>query len=222
MKRIIAGFLMIALSAGAVQAQGHQGKNHQKGKQDKAQHEMPYKKLDLTADQQNRIKTINENFRNQMKSLKDQTGLSEAEKRSRRESLQKQHVADIQAVLTAEQRAKAENMKKDWKQDKKEYKRDSMNHHRGDRGMHQGKKGDFAKDLNLTAEQKAKLEAIRAENKTKLEALRADNSLTKEQKRAKMQELMKAQQEQMKAILTPEQLEKMKTTRKGRSPKSRK
>lgn len=76
--------------------------------------------------------------------------------------------------------------------------------------------------MNLTADQQQKMQQLRSNFRPQLEALRNDNSLTQDQKRAKMQDLMKQQQEQMKSILTPEQLEKMKTLRQERKNKDSK
>jgi len=60
-------------------------------------------KLNLTADQRNRIAEINQNFRQQMTNLRNEN-LSQGEMKTRRETLQRQHVENIQAVLTSEQR----------------------------------------------------------------------------------------------------------------------
>ena len=91
-----------------------------------------------------------------------------------------------------------------------------------------GRKGDFKrgadfqKELNLTQDQKDKMAKIRTDFKSQFETLRNDNSLSKEDKKTKMHELMKAQQEQMKTVLTKEQLEKMQSLRKDHPAKNTK
>ena len=73
-----------------------------------------------------------------------------------------------------------------------------------------GAKAKVAKALNLTADQKTKMKAIRADAKAKAQAVNADTSLTPEAKKAKLKEIRAAAIAQIKAILTPEQQKKLK------------
>ena len=220
MKKILTSALVIYLSIGAAQAQADTTRH----KGEKERHEMGHQKMALSADQHAKIKAINENFRTQMHSLKDQTGLTDTQRRERRQVLQQKHKAEIDAVLTAEQRALAKNMHKDKNHSrngafKKGWDGDKRNgHNKLDKGVEgrRGFDGKMAKELNLSTEQQAKIEAIRKENRSKLDAVRADATLTQEQKKAKAAEIMKAQREQMKSVLTPEQQQKMKENRKSR------
>jgi len=63
--------------------------------------------------------------------------------------------------------------------------------------------------LNLTEEQKAKLRPILIEENQKMEALRNDSSMTQEQKIAKAAEIRQSAGPKIRAILTPEQLQKL-------------
>jgi hypothetical protein len=63
--------------------------------------------------------------------------------------------------------------------------------------------------LNLTDEQKAKLRPILAEENQQLETLRGDSSMTQEQKMSKANEIRQTAGPKIKAILTPEQLQKL-------------
>ena len=63
--------------------------------------------------------------------------------------------------------------------------------------------------LNLTDEQKTKLRPILAEENQQLETLRNDTSMTQEQKMAKANEIRQTAGPKIKAILTPEQLQKL-------------
>jgi periplasmic protein CpxP/Spy len=63
--------------------------------------------------------------------------------------------------------------------------------------------------LNLTDEQKAKLRPIIMEENQQMEALRGDNSLSQEQKIAKANQIRADASPKIKAILTPEQLQKL-------------
>src|SRR5258706_16095104 len=63
--------------------------------------------------------------------------------------------------------------------------------------------------LNLTDEQKTKLRPILAEENQQLETLRNDTSMTQEQKMSKANEIRQTAGPKIKAILTPEQLQKL-------------
>ncbi|HEX5176762.1 MAG TPA: hypothetical protein VFV83_07035 [Chthoniobacteraceae bacterium] len=64
--------------------------------------------------------------------------------------------------------------------------------------------------LKLSDEQVAKIKPIFAKNQEKMRALREDQSLSQEDRRAKMQESFKSLEEELKPILTAEQLTKYK------------
>ena len=66
------------------------------------------------------------------------------------------------------------------------------------------------------------MEQVRNDFRTKFTSLRSDNTLTQEQKKEKMRELRQQQQEQMKSILTPDQIQKMESTRQHRGKKTSK
>ena len=72
--------------------------------------------------------------------------------------------------------------------------------------------------LGLTEEQQGKIKEIFAKNVPKAKALREDSALSQEDKRAKMMEVRKAEAEEIRAVLTPEQQEKMKALRKEGKP----
>jgi len=63
--------------------------------------------------------------------------------------------------------------------------------------------------LNLTDEQKEKLRPIVADENQQLEALRSDTSMTQEQKMQKANQIRETASPKIKAILTPEQLQKL-------------
>ena len=64
--------------------------------------------------------------------------------------------------------------------------------------------------LKLTDEQAEKIKAVFAKNQEKRRALRDDQNLSQDDRRAKMRELQKAQEEEIKPILTAEQQTKWK------------
>ena len=74
----------------------------------------------------------------------------------------------------------------------------------------------MSEKLGLSEEQKTKVQEVFARTAEKGKELRKDTALSNEDRRAKMQELRKGEMEEIKAILTPEQQEKMKELRPGR------
>lgn len=63
-------------------------------------------------------------------------------------------------------------------------------------------------DLNLTAEQKEKFQAVRQEQGPKMREIWQNNDLTPEKKREKMKEIQDSMNAKIKEILTAEQYEK--------------
>ncbi|MBD0366693.1 MAG: hypothetical protein ICV53_11405 [Flavisolibacter sp.] len=204
MKKIITSALVIALTIGAAQAQET---STEKSKGYKKEHRMGgFDQLDLTADQKARLQTLRNNFKKQNEELKNNTQLTAEQKQARRRELHQQFRSQSEAILTPAQKEQLAKMKTERQANGKQK---MGTYGKGfDRGV------TFQRELNLTQEQEKKMQQIRSEYRSKFEAVHQDDALTQEQKRAKMQELMKAQQEQMKTVLTKEQAEKMESMRK--------
>jgi Spy/CpxP family protein refolding chaperone len=87
----------------------------------------------------------------------------------------------------------------------------------GDRQERMQRRFDEMKtNLGLSEDQATKIQAIMKENAPAMQALRDDTSLSQEDKRAKFQELRKKTDEQIGAVLTPEQKTKWEAARKER------
>lgn len=85
----------------------HYAKNN-KGKQlDKLD-----KKLDLSDNQGQRIKQVNQDYKERLQALKNNDQLSNDQKKQQAELLRQQHTENIKAVLTDEQRLKLKDQKK--------------------------------------------------------------------------------------------------------------
>lgn len=74
----------------------------------------------------------------------------------------------------------------------------------------------MAKELDLTADQQAKIEAIHKQSRDAMRALHDDTTLSEEQKREKSKALRKSSEEQVHALLSPEQQTKAKELRGNR------
>ena len=77
-----------------------------------------------------------------------------------------------------------------------------------------GPRVDMYKDLNLTKDQQEKVKAIQDKQRTESEAVRNNSSLSREQQREQMMEIRKKYSEQIEALLTAEQKEKLKAKQK--------
>ena len=83
----------------------------------------------------------------------------------------------------------------------------------------EGNKGDKLsrkeqmKELDLTREQKGKMKEIMQSGKAAKEAIQNNTQLSDQDKKKQMRELQKMQIQKIQAILTPEQLEKLKASK---------
>lgn len=217
MKRIFTSALAILLATAAVQAQSDTTKAPHREHHD-MQREGGYKQLNLSADQQAKLKSLRDEFKQKHDAL-DAQKLSEAERRTQMQALREQHKAAMDAILTPaqkEQMTKMQAERKDRMGNRKSWRSDSTRTKGGQGWQGRDGKGGAAlqKELNLTTEQQAKMKEIRTGFKAKAEALRNDQTLTDEQRRTQMRDLLKQQQEQIKTVLTKEQQEKLQSLRK--------
>lgn len=213
MKKLITGAFVLALAIGSAEAQTVSPK--EKGhKKEHKMHQM--QSLNLTEDQKAKLKELREQQKNEMQALKEN---KKANKEQRKE-MQKKYHNQMLSILTPEQKLQMEKMKAERKEGRK-----NGDFKKGQKFSRKGNiKGgaEFGKELGLTDEQKVRMDKIRTDFRSQFETLRNDKNLSREQKREKMKELMKAQQEQTKSILTKEQIEKMESMRKERSSRKTK
>lgn len=214
MKRIILSVFALSMFV-AVKAQDIPERNaekpsmmHKKHHGKRGMHGMDMSKLNLTEEQKAKFKTQNESFRQKMAELKKNENITVKDWKAKAESLRKEHKASIDGILTSDQKAQIEKMKAEGKA-----KRESMGKQRGEKMKAQ---------LGLSADQSAKLDANRKEMGEKMKSIRENKSLSDEQKKEQMKELHKKQKENMKSILTEEQLKKLKESRHQRNDGERK
>lgn len=77
-----------------------------------------------------------------------------------------------------------------------------------------GPRVDMYKDLNLTKDQQEKVKAIQEKQREEMEVIRNNSSLSREEQRSKMMDMRKKYSEQIEALLTAEQKEKLKAKQK--------
>ena len=152
--------------------------------------------LNLTDEQKTELKTINEDFKQQMTDLKkSEDKITVTEWKSKMTTIRKDHHEKVQKLLTDEQKASLKNSMR-------EHKRDMRKH--GARRLEHMKK-----ELNLTDDQVTALKKNHEDMGEKFKALREDKNLTEDQKKVEMKKFKEQQHENLKSILTEEQLQKL-------------
>ncbi len=152
--------------------------------------------LNLSEEQKAQFKALNQDFQKKMAELKKQDNITVKESREKMQQIAKEHRTNVNQLLTAEQKAKIEKSKADRKIKMQD---------------HGQKRGEFMKkELGLTDEQSAKLDASRKANAEKMKAIRENKSLSEEQKKEQIKALHEAQKNNLKSVLTDEQLKKLK------------
>lgn len=115
MKKFILGIMAMAIGFASI-GQGENGKHkdHHKGKHKEYRNKgaRGFESMSLSDAQKAQMKTINENFRNQVQSLRADKSLSEEALKQRRETLRNEHRSQLQALLTPEQRKQWEEKRK--------------------------------------------------------------------------------------------------------------
>jgi Spy/CpxP family protein refolding chaperone len=156
---------------------------------------MEMKKLNLTDAQKEQFKTQRESFHKQMEELKKNDNITVKEWKTKMETLRKDQKTKMQSILTTEQKGQIEKMKAEHK---------AMGEVDAKARMEKMKI-----HLGLSDEQVAKMTKNRTEMAEKMKAFRENDKMDAEKKKEQMHDLMKKQKEQMKSILTEEQMKKL-------------
>ena len=151
-------------------------------------------KLNLTADQKAKLKSLHEGVRLQIEAVRNDATLSADAKRAKIRSLRESTRQQFQAVLTPEQQQLLQNGRRE---------------RRG--GARRGPRAD----LGLTADQRSQLETIHKSTRDQVSAIRNDSTLSSEQKEAKLKSLLQNSHQQVSTILTPEQQQKLREGHRG-------
>lgn len=209
MKKIVT--LSLAFSALVFSAQAQEQRNIKKDKNKTERHEGrkgerkdKMQDLNLSEAQKTQLKANREEFKAKMTQLKSEN-LTEAQRSERRKALMTEQKAKMQSILTAQQIQQLKAAKGT---------RGQKGAFEGKRKMHGNKQAMLKEKLALTDDQSAKLKAQHQMLKQQKLAIKNDASLSAEAKKAKMQSLRKEASAQRKAVLTTDQLAKMKELKK--------
>ncbi|TDH25531.1 hypothetical protein EXU57_12545 [Segetibacter sp. 3557_3] len=177
---------------------GHRGKHQEMAGK--------FKELNLTAAQQQEMKSLNEDYKKKMLELKNNDAITVKEQRERREALAKEHRANVEKLLTAEQKAKLTEAKP----------------HKGGKAhkVKGGRKDLAGSELNLSADQQVKMKTLNESMRTRARSIQQDQALTKEQKKTQLQTLRSQHKQEVSGILTSEQKEKMESLKDDRKAKA--
>jgi Spy/CpxP family protein refolding chaperone len=136
-----------------------------------------------------------------MTDLKKNEDITVREWKSKMATIRKDHRDKVQNVLTDDQKASLKKM---------------MQEHRAEMKKHGAHRLEqMKKDLNLTDDQVASLKKSHEDMARKFKAIRDDKSLTDDQKKAQLKDLREQQQNSLKSILTPEQMQKLQQEKKS-------
>ena len=205
MKKTIVCAFLLAVAIQSINAQGlpeekRDRPNHRK-------HHNSFQELNLSEDQQLKFKALNADYQKQMQELKKNDAITVKEWRAKMETLHKNHRTQVQSLLTPEQKATLEKKREERK---------------GDRKENAEKRMDRMKTrLGLTDEQTTRLKASHSDLSAKMKTIRENKSLDETQKREQVRELWKKQKDELKSILTEEQLKKLhekQTRRQAKQP----
>jgi Spy/CpxP family protein refolding chaperone len=211
MKKLLIAASALLLIAGSAQAQSTQKDSaFRKHQRDGVHHKqgMGMKDLNLTDAQKKQFKDLNESYRKQATDLRNDKSLSADQLKAKTQSLRKEQYGKMQTILTDEQKAKFAAQRKQGGQ--------KGMYTRGDKQARGRNFEQMKTKLGLTDAQSAKLKANGEEFRNKAKAIRDNNSLSQEQKKEQVKALAQQNRENMKSILTPEQMEKLKAGRKNK------
>jgi periplasmic protein CpxP/Spy len=158
--------------------------------------------VNLSEEQKQQLKEINTTYRNNLSDLEKHDEITVKEYRLRKAALERERKSQFENILTQEQKDQMAEARK-----KMADRRQMMQQKRLDR---------MKTDLNLTDEQVSKIQEQQKESMKKAKAIRENNSLTDEQKREEFRNLMMADHNSMKSILTADQLKKQEELRNSR------
>jgi Spy/CpxP family protein refolding chaperone len=206
MKRIFLGLMALAMTFSAMsqdnKKHGKKSSNNKEwNKEDMHSNGDKFEKLNLTEDQKAQMKSMQLSFRQQMKDVST-NGTAEEQKQKRNE-LARQQQEKMMSILTPDQRKQAVELRKDYMTNKKD----------GTRG---GRFNNITQDLNLDAEQSAKVAGLNATFKSNLESLKNNTTLSQDEKKEQIKNLTKKHKSDVQSLLTNDQKKQLKNQRKNR------
>ncbi|MFM2339294.1 MAG: hypothetical protein RL115_2487 [Bacteroidota bacterium] len=201
MKKITIAASLLMLVATTLNAQDIPQRNVEHPKMMHKEHgkkgeRLDWKALDLTDAQKNQLKANREAFRTQMDELKKLDHITVKEQRIRMEALKEAQKNNLASVLTQAQKDKMKTQ---------------LAQRQATHNKRMNERGALMKEqLGLTNEQAAQLEKNRTAAVEKMKSIRENKSLTPQQKKEQLQVLHQQQKNELKNVLSADQLKKLK------------
>lgn len=202
MKKLVIGMLAVACFIFSANAQEKRGMKHHNPHHGK---DMMMKGVNLSDAQKEQMKANREATKKQMMELNKNETITVKEYKSRKAAIQKSQKAQMEKLLTPEQKNQIAQNKIE--QQKKQE-------------LHAAKKLDKMKSkLSLSDEQVNKIKANREASQAKAKTIRDNDQLSNSEKKEQMMALRESSKTGMNKVLTPEQMSKMEEMKKNRPTK---
>lgn len=203
MKKIVAGLVAVTFFIFSATAQEtHMGKHsrHHQGKG------MMMQQLNLSESQKAQLKTNRESTKSQLAELNKDENITVKEYKTRKAAILKSQKATMENVLTPEQKQQLAKNKMEFKA-----KRQQMTAKRMEK---------MKTALNLTDEQLVSIKSSHDAGKAKAMAIRENSQLSKKEKKAQLMAVRTEQKNNLKQLLTAEQITRLEEMKKARMDKT--
>lgn len=170
------------------------------------------KELSLTDAQKEKLQAINLEAVKKHEEIRNDAKLTPEQKREAMKASHASEKAQLDALLTAEQKQSLETKMAERKTKRQEFKSEHADRWKDATPEQRAawKTDRMAEAITLTDEQKTKITDLNLRMAKKNEAVRNDEKLTPEQKKAAMQENRQSMKAELGQILTAEQLQQLK------------
>jgi len=199
MKKTLITLLILTL-AGTVAMAQHKGKHRKSYRQTQRKHMAA--QLNLTEQQKTQARTYRMDTRKKLQELKKLENITVKEQRDRREAILKAQKANLDGLLSAEQKATRQRLMAE---------RKTRANYRFDQHL-----GKMKAKLSLSETQVAQLKKLREDREVRMKSIRENSNLSREDRKAKMMALKTDMKEQRSKLFTAEQQKKIEEFRKKR------
>jgi len=197
MKKTIVGLALVMMAAISVNAQQPDKPMQHARHQHFRKHggDRLAQKLNFTDAQKQQLKDINSSYQKKLADLRKHDEITVKEFKSQMDALRQEHKQQLTALLTPEQKDQLAKLKQDRMEKAKT------------RAIARAEK--MKTKLGLTDAQAGQLKEMRTATMAKIKSVKEDKALSHDQKREQIKGLVMQQKDQLKTILTPEQLQQL-------------
>ena len=176
--------------------------NRHQHREHRHHHKGVMKSVNLSDVQKAQMKTAREDLGSKMNELRKEDNITVAEMRTKRTALHKEQKEKINNIFTADQKKQIAQNMADIKTHRKE--------------IHEKRVKEMQAKLGLSSDQVASLKAQHEATHAQVKAIRENNSLSREDKIQQVKAIRNTSKEQLKNLLTADQLKKLEEIKKDR------